>query len=124
VNGSCPAAAHPSVWSRQLEADFVFKHVRWRIHLDVQGPPQGHTHCRAVGAVFGFSGMAFLPGCFPSSSVARRPKAIPRAATLTDGAELKHANRTFFDARKAILNERSLLALAADCLSQPASPGS
>jgi len=34
--------------SRQLEANFVFEHMRRRVELDVHGPPQGHPHRRAV----------------------------------------------------------------------------
>ena len=53
AEGPCERAhirtAAPSfVWSSQLEADFVFEHVRRRIDLDVQGPPQGNAYCRAV----------------------------------------------------------------------------
>ena len=41
-------AAPSVVWSRQLQADFVFEHVRRRIDFDVQRPPQGDPHRRVV----------------------------------------------------------------------------
>ena len=39
---------HPSSGAASCKADFVFEHVRRRIDLDVQRPPQGHPHRRAV----------------------------------------------------------------------------
>jgi hypothetical protein len=41
------AAAPAVVRSNQLEANFVFEHMRRRIDLDVHGPPQGDPHRRA-----------------------------------------------------------------------------
>ncbi len=40
-------AAPAVVRGRQPQADLVFEHVRRRIDLDVQGPPQGDPHRRA-----------------------------------------------------------------------------
>lgn len=41
--------AAPSVlWSRNLQADFVFEHMRRRIDFQVQRPPQGDPHRRVV----------------------------------------------------------------------------
>jgi hypothetical protein len=42
------AAAPAIVWGNQPEANFVLEHVRRRIELEVHGPPQGHSHRRAV----------------------------------------------------------------------------
>ena len=42
------AAAPALVGRRQLQADLVFEHVRRRIDLDVQRPPQGDPHRRVV----------------------------------------------------------------------------
>ena len=41
-------AAPSVVWSRQLQADFVFEHVRRRIDFYVKRPPQGDPHRRVV----------------------------------------------------------------------------
>jgi hypothetical protein len=50
----------PSVLgSRQLQADFVFEHVRRQIGFDVQRPPQGRPHAVLPGAATCLSCMAF-----------------------------------------------------------------
>jgi len=41
-------AAPSVVWSGQLQADFVFKDVRWRVDFHVQRSPQGGPHRRIV----------------------------------------------------------------------------
>src|SRR5205823_7343684 len=41
-------AAPSVVWSRQLQADFVFEHVRRRVDFHVQRTPQGDPHRRVV----------------------------------------------------------------------------
>ena len=49
-SGCMSAALAPAlVRRRQLQADLVLEHVRRRIDLDVQRPPQGDAHRRAVG---------------------------------------------------------------------------
>ena len=55
-----------------------------------------------------------------SSSVAKPPRAIRQAATLTDGTESKSANRTFFDARKTTLDEKISLTSVRVGSNQPA----
>jgi hypothetical protein len=48
VNGLMSGRLRHPPWRRQLQADFIFEHVRRRIDFYVQRAPQGDPHRRVV----------------------------------------------------------------------------